>query len=738
MISLQTLGAVDLRIDGKEVSTVLAQPKRLALLAYLATARPRGFVSRDTLLALFWPESDAERGRNSLRQALHHLRRSLGETAIVGRGDHEVAIDPAGVRCDAAEFDAAIEGKRWEDALGLYRGEFLPGLFVQDAAEAERWIDDERSRRRRDAVGAARQLTEQSERAGDLAAAERWARLAAALDPDDEGAAHRLATVLARARAPGGATLAPSPAPVGPSASTYALAPTAAPTPSAAPPRAEEPADAAPRRRPWMGAALAAAAVLVLAAGGWLAWRGLRAEPEPAAAPTVAVLPFVNMSADPENEYLSDGLSEELLNLLAQVPGLRVAARTSSFSFKDKNVPIDSIGRVLRVRHVIEGSVRQSGPRVRITAQLIDAATGYHLWSDTYDSSVEDIVAVQDSIGRMIVETLRPRLAAAVGSPAQRREPKDPEAHVAVLKGWRAFRQNTREAYEAAAGHFAEAIRRDPDYGRGYGGLATVRLWQANFRYLPPEAGYAEAESLATRALALDSTLTEAYAVLGRIAETIDRDDATADRMYARAIEINPNEARAYGRRALLFARTGRGEEGIALAQRAVELDPASPAVYADLGQVYRELDRTVESERAYRAALALDPGHPILLGNLALNLTYQERFAEADSAMVAARARSPNDAHLVAKHAFIHARLGRTAQARATLDTAAAMGVSPVELASTYAVLGDRGRALDLLERAVDDRDDGVVALLDPAVMTSLRDDPRMKRLVERVRGMK
>jgi serine/threonine-protein kinase len=736
MIELQTLGTVDLRNDGKEVSTVLAQPKRLALLAYLATARPRGFVSRDTLLALFWPESDEERGRNSLRQALHHVRRSLGEASILSRGDREVGIDPAIVRCDAAAFDEAIEGKRWEAALELYRGDFLPGLFVQDAAEAERWIDDERSRRRRDALGAARQLVDQSERTGDFAAAERWARLAVELDADDEGAARRLAMVLARTRAaapasPAAAAPARGTPPPAAASVSGAVAPVAAiPAPPAAPPFDS--------RKRWTRPALAAAAILVLLAGGWIVRRGMADPLEPAAAPTIAVLPFVNMSADPANEYLSDGLAEELLNLLAQVPGLQVAARTSSFTFKGRNVPVDSIGRVLRVRHVLEGSVRQSGPRVRITAQLIDASTGYHLWSDTYDSRVEDVVAVQDSIGRVIVETLRPRLAGQVGVPAQRREPKDPAAHVAVLKGWRAFRQNTRDAYAAAVAHFQEAIRRDPDYGRGYGGLATVRLWQANFRFIPVEGGYAEAESLATRALALDSSLTEAYAVLGRIAETIDRDDATADRMYARAIEINPNEARAYGRRALLFARTGRGEAGISLAKRAVELDPASPAVYADLGQVYRELDRIPESERAYRAALALDPGHPILLGNLALSLTYQERFAEADSAMAAARARAPADAHLAGKHAFIHARLGREAQARATLDTAAALGISLVELASGYAVLGDRERALALLERAVNEGDDGVVALLDPAIVPSLRADPRMKRLVERVRGMK
>src|SRR4051812_24099469 len=196
MISLQTLGSVGLRKDATELSTILAQPKRLALLVYLASARPRGFHSRDALLALFWPEADGERARNSLRQALHHLRRSLGEDAIPGRGDREVGVDPALLQCDAADFDAVIEGERWEEALGLYRGDFLPALFVQDAPEAERWIEDERARRRRDAIDAARRLAEAAERSGDASAAVRWARTAAALEPGDEASLRRLVTLL--------------------------------------------------------------------------------------------------------------------------------------------------------------------------------------------------------------------------------------------------------------------------------------------------------------------------------------------------------------------------------------------------------------------------------------------------------------------------------------------------------------------------------------------------------------
>jgi tetratricopeptide (TPR) repeat protein len=340
---------------------------------------------------------------------------------------------------------------------------------------------------------------------------------------------------------------------------------------------------------------------------------------------------------------------------------------------------------------------------------------------------------VQDSIGRVIVETLRPKLGGE--TTAARRETSDAEAHLAVMKGWQAFRQNTREGYEAAGTHFQDAMRRDASYGRAYGGLATVRLWQTSFRWLPQQAGYAEAESLAHRSLALDSTLTESYAVLARIAERRDRDDLAADAHYRHAIALNPNEPRAYGRRGPLLVRLGRPDEAIASARRAVALDPASPAVYADLASVYHELDHYDDEVAALRAALALDPGHPILLGSLAMALSSLRRFSEAEAAIAQGRRRVPGDANLVARHAFLQARLGHVAKARALLDTAATLGTSPVELATTYTLLGDHQRAFALLERAVRDRDDGVVAILDTMIMNPLHRDPRMKRLVEQVR---
>ncbi|HEX2080528.1 MAG TPA: BTAD domain-containing putative transcriptional regulator, partial [Longimicrobium sp.] len=326
MIQLFLLGTLDLRRDAVEVRSVLSQPKRVALLAYLASAAPRGFHSRDTLLALFWPESDQERARNSLRQALHQLRRSLGDEAVVSRGD-QVGVDPEVFWCDAAAFDQAVEEGRFEEALKLYRGDVLPGFYVEDAPEAERWLDEERARRRRAAVDAAWKLAEREEARGEWRAAALWAERALGFMPEEETALRRLLVLLERAGEPAAALaafaeferrlqaeygLSPSadtvrmveqlrqparpaaaaaspaaaaPAPAPPVAPAPAPAATDAPTPTAAeapaPAVVELPASApvqpqatpanraASARRRWARVAAAAAAVLVLLAGGW-------------------------------------------------------------------------------------------------------------------------------------------------------------------------------------------------------------------------------------------------------------------------------------------------------------------------------------------------------------------------------------------------------------------------------------------------------------------------------------
>jgi len=780
MIQLHVLGASNLRRDGDEVRSVLNQPKRLALLTYLATASPRGFHSRDTLLGLFWPELDQERARNALRQGLHYLRRALGEEVVVGRGDREVGIDPTALWCDAVAFDQAVDEGRHADALILYQGDLLPGFFIEEAPEAERWLEDERARRRRVAVESAWVLAVREEADGEPRAAALWARRAAGLEPLDEGSLRRLLGLLDRAGEPAAALEAyadfarrlEAEYGVAPSAATVeqverlrarprtqsAARPAASvrrPPPPVAEPTSESVAEppaapALPDRPPTTRRArrlrtpiLTAVALFgMLAVGGW--WIANRMGSERTATvsgaraadlPSIAVLPFANLSGDPGKEYLSDGLSEEILNVLAQLPEMRVAARTSSFRFRGNEVPVDSIGKLLRVRHVLEGSVREDGGRMRITAQLIDARTGYHVWSQTFDRDMRDVFAVQDEISRAIASALRVRLTGArAAGPLVRQETSDPEAHALVLKGSHVLRTSDRESLARAAEFFEQAIRRDSMYARAYAGLALVLQNQAYRRYVPVDEGYARARAMAERALALDPAQIRAHTVLARIAEIHQWDFAAAEEHYRRAAELNPSTTAYLASRAFLLMRLGRPEEAIAVARRYTEADPDHAGGYNNLGAIYGYARRFEQSLEAFRSALALDPDNPTASLGLALTYSYLGRHGEAATAVERARGRRPNDQYVLAGAGYVLARAGRTPEAAEILRRLRAEPDASAYLQATVlAALGRRDDAFARLSEAVDRREDTVPDLgIDPS-LDSLREDPRMGALLRR-----
>ncbi|HEX6909298.1 MAG TPA: hypothetical protein VF142_02835, partial [Longimicrobium sp.] len=511
--------------------------------------------------------------------------------------------------------------------------------------------------------------------------------------------------------------------------------PTPAPVP---PPVSVGPSTHAPAGGPggrWMRYAIAAAAVLVLLVGGWMAFgrRGDAAAPE--GPPAIAVLPFANLSGDPENDYVSDGLSEELLNVLAQLPELRVAARTSSFRYRGNDVPVDSIGRALRVGHVLEGSVRQYGPRVRITAQLIETKTGYHLWSATYDRELRDVFAIQDEISRAIVQQLQVRLTGPrAGRGLARQETADPQAHALVLKGQYVLRQATRESYAQATAFFEEAIRRDPKYARAHAMLASALQGQAYRRYLPPDEAYPRARSLANRALALDPGVLTAHATLARIAELHEWDFRAAEAHYREATELNPNADLAYTPRAFLLMRLGRKDEAIAAARRTTELVPDRPGTFNNLGAIYGFGHEFGQAIGAFRAAQALDPQNPSSAIGLSLTFAFMGRHADALAATAPLREMG-DDQHALGALGYVLARAGRQAQARQALAKLEAQpDASRYVRATVYAGLGEGDRAFALLDEAVRAREGEVPDLgIDPAFDT-LRDDPRMPALLRRI----
>jgi TolB-like protein/tetratricopeptide (TPR) repeat protein len=448
---------------------------------------------------------------------------------------------------------------------------------------------------------------------------------------------------------------------------------------------------------------------------------------------SIAVLPFADMSPAKDQEYFSDGLTEELLNVLAQIPELRVAARTSSFSFKGKNLPVDSVGRALKVGHVLEGSVRKAGDQVRITAQLIDAKSGFHLWSQTFDRSLKDVFAVQDEISKAVAAQLRLKLAP--GEKLAKQETTSPEAHTLLLKGIAAHRQSTRESQAEAERLFRQAIERDPRYAHAHARLANTLMLRAYQRHIPQEAGYAQARAAAERALALDPKQSEAHAVLGRIADTRDWNFAAAEGHFGHALQANPGDARARSLRAWLLMRLGKPEEALREARRAVELDPVSMAAYNNLAAMYSYAGQPQRAVDASQAALALAPDAAAFISNLALSYSDLGRHAEAIRTAERARSLDAEDPFTLATLGYVYGRAGKRAEAERALTALQAQpDASPYLIATIYAGLGEKERAFGMLEQAVKQRDDLVPDLGVDPVFTDLRGDPRFARLLQKI----
>jgi adenylate cyclase len=347
--------------------------------------------------------------------------------------------------------------------------------------------------------------------------------------------------------------------------------------------------------------------LLAMALLGWLLW-GRLMPPKAAVYESIAVMPFANLSGDPANDYFSDGMAEELLNLLAQVPGLQVAARTSSFAYRDQNVDVREIGRALGVDTVLEGSVRRSGDRVRITAQLVDAGTGYHLWSRNYDRQMEDIFAVQDEISGAIVTALTGTLGtrqAPQGLPARAAPTDSVEAYTLYLQARHQWKRRGAEPVRRSVALFEEALELDPEFARAWAGLAAAWVVLPGYVGEAAEEYHARATDAARRALAQDANLAEAHAVLAQI-QSYQGDWSGADAAFFFAISLDPNDPTARHWYSLLLGQAGRLREALEQATIAHDLDPASPIVNYNLAQHLLALGYNERAQRHLQAAVEL------------------------------------------------------------------------------------------------------------------------------------
>ena len=764
MLTIRLLGTASIEAPHTSLSGRAAQGRRLALLAQLALARGRS-VSRDKLIAVLWPEASPDRARPLLSDTLYILRRGLGEDVVRATGDL-LALNPDAVTSDVALFEQALAEGRLEQAVGLYAGPLLDGFHIADSAEFEEWLDGERAELDRLYADALEKLAVAAEAGGAHFAALEWWRRLAAHDPYNGRVALRLMHALeATGDRPGAlqharihAALLRNQLDAEPDADVAAYAERlrlepAAKLPLPAPPRAvtvppagdpesdhggptaEGPARSRSRRKASLAFALAAlslvAAVVIL--------YGARGSASVPPGRSIGVLPFVNMSPDPANTYFSDGLSEQIILALSRVEGLRVAARTSSFALRDQDLDVRAIGDTLDVQAVLEGSLLVNGDRLRVIAQLIDARTGYHMWSEQYDTDVRDVFAVQDSIAAAIARALHLRLAGeGSGSPGTRTP--SPEAYDLYLRGLYLREGLSGDGLRRAAEYFDRVIELEPSFAQAIAAKATVVAPMAYFGHADRDSVVSQLRLLTARTLELDPNSSEGYVALGILKLFFEWDRSGAGAAFERAVELNPNDAHAWHQLANYYRVTGSFQDAVRAREKAVQLDPLNARTRVCLS---RDLLIVGDYERALdegRRAAQLDPLNPLILGKgpglpegTAEVLLAQDSIqAAVDEYLRLAMLRGASADELQAMREA-HASEGMPGFWRAWLAMdlrQSGASPDPVRMAAIHLVAGDTARALDWVDRAFAERNPALVNLRSDPVLSGLNAHPRAVRI--------
>ena len=454
---------------------------------------------------------------------------------------------------------------------------------------------------------------------------------------------------------------------------------------------------------------------------------------------SIAVLPFVNMSADAENEYFCDGLAEELLNALAKIESLRVAARTSAFSFKGKETDVREIGRKLNVSTVLEGSVRKAGDRLRITAQLITVADGYHLWSERYDRQMDDIFDIQDEISLAIVDALKVKLLGAEKAVVLKRYTENTEAYILYLKARNYMGVRTLQGFEKAIESLEEAVKRDPNYAYAYTGLSDCYHLLENWGYIHPTVAWPKSKEYASRALTIDDSLPEAHTSMAMALAILDWNWSAAEDEYRRALALNPNYVTAHHWYATHFlVAQGRLEQAIGEMEKAHELDPFSPVIATNLGRVLFLSGRREDAKHQYRLALELNPSFAYAHVQLGMALISESSIEEGNNEIAAAASLSPDFIEAQAALANVYATSGRIAEAERILHDLKSKSnteyVPTTWIGVVCGALGDYDQAFEWLGRAIRDHSSTFPEYYMEPIFDPLRSDPRYTALLKKM----
>jgi TolB-like protein/DNA-binding SARP family transcriptional activator len=769
---LETLGTLVLR--GPEGRTPLAdhgqQGWRLALLAVLAASGEQG-CSRDRLLLLFWPDASQQRARHSLEQLLYKMRKSMGESLFAGV--NPLRLNPAVITTDMEDFEQAIRAGDFEAAVGNYHGPFLDGFYLRDSPEFEEWVTGERARLESAYTDALERLAQRAEEAAEHETAVRWWRELYAVDPLSSRSALGLMRALAnsgdhttalrhseqhervvqqelgtsvgpeisalaaeiRARSRAELPLERRPERTEPTTerpqrrSPYQTPPVPPPVPPPIPPQAP--------RRHFRSFLLATAGIGSLALVIFAATQ-LRQSPAeiPAAAalePSIAVLPLTNLSGDPADAGLADGMTEELTAILGRTGSLRVVASTSVLALHERRMDVRQIADSLRVTHVLEGALQRIGSRLRMQIRLVDARDGATRWSETYDREIGDVFALQDDIARAVARELDVRLAGSGGAVSKlHRYTPSLAAYEWYLRGMDVALMRSDSGRRRGMEYFQRAIEADSNFAAAYAGLSRMHLGVAGDAPGDYRDSDAQAENAALKAVALDDSLAEAHSALGWVRLAV-RDWESAEAELQRAIALDPRVPRGHEGLARIYLWTGRPAEQLAAARLGLEADPFSHSAVRELTLALNMNGRCDESLALLRPLKDLSP--PASIAGMIGGACYASKQMWPEAVAEFRWAHEIGARSALGFLGYALARGGETDEARrilSDLQSGREISHGAFGIAVVYAGLRDYDQAFAWLDKAADENS-ARVYLMDP-MFEDLHRDPRFDRLKARL----
>lgn len=712
MAELYILGPAEIRnIEGELEQSFLAGPKRLALLIYMLLHRPHGFLRRDSLLPLFWPEHGQKSARNALSNMLYHIRRTLGSDSIINRGTEEVSIRSEAFWTDALTFEENMKGGNIEKALDLYRGDLLKGFYIPEASpEFEQWLDQERDRFCTLATEGAWALAEKAEQQKDYAVAQKWARKAAKLNPLCDHTHARLMDLLDRMGSRKAAL------------EVYQEFSS----------RFQKEWECAP---PAELMALADEIQRKGLAAPYLSHISSKAATNKVSAGSIAVLPFETLGLEKATAF-TDAIHGDILTRLSNVADLRVTSRTSVMKFRNPQRLLPHIARELGVEWVLSGEVQEATNRIQVSVRLVKAHEDSQVWGESYwkELTADNLFQIQADITNQIAEALETRLTTEEKSAIEQSQTKDLESYCLHAQGRWSLDQRTEKGIRDALNYFQQAISRDPDYVLAWVGLTDALVLLFEYGFADGETVFPEAEKAVQRALDLGPEVAEVNASLALLHEA-RREGPAAIKKYRQAIALRPNYAEAHNWLSWTSQLLGDSEEALQSAKRAVELNPLSQEALSNLSLSWLTNGDYEKALSEARRIQHIQPNWTTANFYEGVALYHQGKFQEAANVLenlsVPWAGSGPLLTWALAKVGICNSQESDALMCQVT-DNAEAFSE-----ALMLAALGKKDEAFTALQKVDDWNYWAVLAIhhLYPEILNPLRKDVRFVQVLEKVK---